>query len=78
MPRTVKSKKIEAPSAAPVSAEADESPVANASPTTEEIEKRAYEIYIARAGDDGSALEDWLQAERELLGINDGDNDISQ
>ncbi len=36
------------------------------SPTREEIEHRAYEIYIARGGEHGSDLEDWIQAEREL------------
>jgi len=33
----------------------------------EEVASRAYEIYLARGGGDGSAVEDWLQAERELL-----------
>jgi hypothetical protein len=34
----------------------------------EDIEKRAYEIYVAREreGKPGNAFEDWLQAEREL------------
>lgn len=27
---------------------------------------RAYELYQARGGSDGQALEDWLAAEREL------------
>ena len=30
------------------------------------IAKRAYELYQARGGQDGYALEDWLQAEREI------------
>jgi hypothetical protein len=34
--------------------------------TEEHIRERAYEIYIARGGDDGRALDDWLQAEIEL------------
>ena len=29
---------------------------------------RAYELYLARGGSDGQDLEDWLVAERELLG----------
>jgi hypothetical protein len=33
----------------------------------EEVARRAYEIYRARGGGEGSALEDWLRAERELL-----------
>jgi hypothetical protein len=36
-------------------------------PTLEEIEVRAYEIYLKRGDADGVALEDWLAAERELL-----------
>jgi Protein of unknown function (DUF2934) len=35
-------------------------------PSREVIERRAYELYLARGGANGSALEDWLQAEREL------------
>jgi len=35
-------------------------------PTTEEIERRAYEIYLTRGGAQGHDLEDWLNAEREL------------
>jgi hypothetical protein len=36
------------------------------SPTSGEIQVRAYEIYLERGGTDGSDVEDWLQAEREL------------
>ena len=35
-------------------------------PTLEEIELRAYEIYLKRGDADGIALEDWLAAEKEL------------
>lgn len=35
-------------------------------PSHEEVERRAYEIYVARGGIHGQDLEDWLQAEREL------------
>ena len=35
-------------------------------PSYEEIQRRAYEIYIERGGIHGQDLEDWLQAEREL------------
>lgn len=34
--------------------------------TQEEIELRAYEIYLKRGGENGSALDDWLAAEKEL------------
>jgi hypothetical protein len=35
-------------------------------PTKEQIELRAYELYLERGGKDGQALEDWLIAENEL------------
>ncbi len=35
-------------------------------PTKEQIEKRAYEFYLARHCEPGRDLEDWLAAEREL------------
>jgi hypothetical protein len=34
--------------------------------TREEIEVKAYEIYLTRGGKEGSALDDWLAAEKEL------------
>jgi hypothetical protein len=36
-------------------------------PRREEIELRAYQIYVERGGAHGQDMEDWLQAERELL-----------
>jgi hypothetical protein len=36
-------------------------------PSREEIERRAYELYLARGGTPGHELEDWLRAEHELL-----------
>ena len=30
------------------------------------IARRAHEIYEARGGEHGKAIEDWLQAEREI------------
>ncbi len=32
----------------------------------ERIAQRAYELYEQRGGQEGSELEDWLQAEREI------------
>lgn len=32
------------------------------------IEKRAYEIFTSRGGQHGYAMEDWLRAEREVMG----------
>ena len=39
---------------------------ANTGPAREDIERCAYELYLARGGTDGYAIEDWQQAEREL------------
>jgi hypothetical protein len=36
-------------------------------PTPEQIQLRAYEIYLERCGAPGNELQDWVQAERELL-----------
>lgn len=36
-------------------------------PTLEQIQVRAYEIFLERQGAPGSQIQDWLQAERELL-----------
>lgn len=35
-------------------------------PGEDQIRKRAYEIYLARRGQPGSEIEDWLKAEAEL------------
>ena len=37
-----------------------------AEPRIERIARRAHELYEARGGTHGRALEDWLQAEREI------------
>jgi Protein of unknown function (DUF2934) len=36
--------------------------------TEESIRRRAYELYEQRGRIEGFALDDWLQAEREILG----------
>jgi hypothetical protein len=36
-------------------------------PSLEKIRPRAYEKYIKRGGTDGRDLDDWIQAERELV-----------
>ncbi|OLE80876.1 MAG: hypothetical protein AUF76_14030 [Acidobacteria bacterium 13_1_20CM_2_65_9] len=36
-------------------------------PLTEAIARRAYELFLERGGEDGHEVDDWLQAERELL-----------
>ncbi|MDN5940968.1 MAG: DUF2934 domain-containing protein [Nitrospira sp.] len=38
----------------------------NNGPAQGDIERRAYELYLARGGAEGYAVEDWLQAELEL------------
>jgi hypothetical protein len=35
-------------------------------PNREQIERRAYEIYLQRGGVDGSDVADWIVAEEEL------------
>jgi len=42
---------------------------ANRSPliTEHAVAQRAYALYLARGREDGHDVEDWLQAERELL-----------
>jgi hypothetical protein len=37
------------------------------------IARRAHEIYTARGGTEGKALDDWLQAEREIDAELDGE-----
>ena len=35
-------------------------------PLEEQVRRRAHEIYLQKGGEDGSDLDDWLQAEREI------------
>jgi hypothetical protein len=35
-------------------------------PVEEQIRQRAYEIYLRRGDEHGTALDDWLQAEMEI------------
>ena len=48
------------------SSTSDEQSVGLNEPAREEIERRAYEIYLAREGVHGYDQDDWLQAELEL------------
>lgn len=50
-----------------VAARGGSAPTARRSPVTEDIELRAYHIYLGRGGADGHDLDDWLQAERQVL-----------
>jgi hypothetical protein len=36
------------------------------SPITEQIQQRAYALFLERGAQEGHALEDWLTAEKEL------------
>ena len=42
-----------------------------AAPTTDQIEKRAYELYVERGSEDGYDLDNWLAAERELIELSE-------
>ena len=44
--------------------------VAKNQPAAEEIAFRAYQIYLERGAAPGNEFEDWIQAERELVGEN--------
>src|SRR6478672_3020292 len=47
----------------------DDHPIADSHIELERrIRERAYQIYRARNGEPGNAVDDWLQAEREILG----------
>ena len=50
----------------PASARAKELPSENLS-LEEQIQRRAYELYVERGNQSGSELGDWLQAEEEIL-----------
>jgi len=39
-------------------------------PTAEQIEQRAYELYLERGCEDGHDLADWLAAEKELIELS--------
>ena len=43
-----------------------EAPI-EALPLEEQIQRRAYELYVERGNQSGSELDDWLQAELEVL-----------
>jgi hypothetical protein len=36
--------------------------------TSGDIARRAYDLYLARGGEHGHHVDDWIQAERELRG----------
>jgi hypothetical protein len=70
--RTSKPSTVKFPPAPPAKAPAPAKPAKAAvpassyQPTQEEIQTRAFEIYVAEGCREGSDLENWLRAEREL------------
>jgi hypothetical protein len=52
--------------------------LAESAPTREQIEVRAYEIYLQRGGGDGNDVQDWLQAESELLAESEKANQVAK
>lgn len=67
-PKEVFMKKVAMPKISVVASSAGrKSRTSRSGPTQDEIQLRAYEIYVERHGAPGDALEDWVQAERELL-----------
>ena len=53
----------ESPAALPAAA------TATSAPAPELIARRAYALFQARGGDHGNDVEDWLEAERELIDL---------
>jgi len=43
-----------------------ESPIESL-PIEERVRRRAYDLYVLRGNQSGSELDDWLQAEEEIL-----------
>jgi hypothetical protein len=44
-------------------------PFTKRDPIRDAVAGRAYEIFLERGGQHGNDLDDWLQAEREMLGV---------
>lgn len=59
----------------PAPAPAKESTSAETLTLHQRIERRAYELYVQRGNESGSELEDWLQAEEEILAAEEQAND---
>jgi hypothetical protein len=62
MPKTAQSKSL--PDTPAITEQSEPAP--RVGPTHEEIALRAYHIHLERDSAEGSPIEDWLQAEREL------------
>jgi Protein of unknown function (DUF2934) len=49
-----------------------------ANPDRERLASRAYELYLERGGSDGMDMEDWLEAERELIRLGQQPPDVKR
>lgn len=52
-------------------------PAAGNLPIEEHVRQRAYELYVERGNESGSELDDWLQAEDEILWPGDQQGDLT-
>lgn len=76
-PRTTPASATPKPAASKAPASRKATPVEPVGPShhgtdEDEIAQRAYEIYQERGGTHGEAVEDWLQAEREVRARRSG------
>ncbi len=65
-PANSKTKRAEAAAAA--NGASTSGPNGSAPVTDADVARRAYALYLARGGEPGHDVEDWLQAERDLRG----------
>lgn len=63
-PANSKTKRTDTPEAAGESTAPG--PNGSAPVTDADVARRAYDLYLARGGEPGHDVEDWLQAERDL------------
>ena len=57
---------------APETIEPNSAQVTRPYTTHEDVQRRAYEIYLSQGRTDGRDLDNWLQAEREMSQANGG------
>ena len=69
-PANSKTKRAEAAAAA--HGATTSGPNGSAPVTDADVARRAYDLYLARGGEPGHDVEDWLQAERDLRGAVGG------
>jgi Protein of unknown function (DUF2934) len=50
-------------------------PIAETLTLEEQVRQRAYELYVLRGNEPGSEVDDWLQAEQEILLAQDQQGD---